>query len=119
MRKRVVSLIGGGTGYCSWVHLADVASATVLVVEQGARGAFCIVDDEPTPARELLPYLAACVGAKPPLQVPTWLARPVAGKVVITMMSERRGFSSAKAKRELGWTLRYASRCRDFEEWLA
>ena len=37
------------------------------------------VDDEPAPARELLPYVAECVGAKRPMRIPVWLARPLAG----------------------------------------
>jgi len=118
-RKRQFPIVGGGTGYCSWVHIDDAASATVLAVEQQAKGVFNIVDDEPAPAREWLPYLAACAGAKPPLRVPKWLARLLAGEVVVTMMTEGRGFSNAKAKRELGWKLRYPSWRKGFKEELA
>jgi nucleoside-diphosphate-sugar epimerase len=119
VRKRRFPLVGGGTGYTSWVHLDDAASATVLAVEQQARGVFNIVDDEPAPAGEWLPYLAACAGAKPPMRVPKWLARPLAGEVVVTMMTEGRGFSNAKARRELGWELRYPSWRQGFKEALA
>ncbi len=119
VRKRRFPLVGGGTGYTSWVHLDDAASATVLAVEQQARGVFNIVDDEPAPAGEWLPYLAACAGAKPPMRVPKWLARPLAGEVVVTMMTEGRGFSNAKARRQLGWELRYPSWRRGFKEGLA
>ena len=119
VRKRQFPLVGGGTGYCSWVHLDDAASATVLAVEQQATGVFNIVDDEPAPAREWLPYLAACAGAKPPMRVPTWLARILAGQVAVTMMTEGRGFSNTKAKRELGWELRYPSWRQGFKEGLA
>src|ERR1700755_2311395 len=87
----------------SWVHLDDAASATVLAVEQKVRGVFNIVDDDPAPAREWLPYLAACAGAKRPMRVPVWLARLLAGDQAVVMMTEGRGFSNAKAKRELGW----------------
>jgi nucleoside-diphosphate-sugar epimerase len=119
VRKRRFPLVGGGTGYTSWVHLDDAASATVLAMEQQARGVFNIVDDEPAPAGEWLPYLAACAGAKPPMRVPKWLARPLAGEVVVTMMTEGRGFSNAKARRELGWELRYPSWRQGFKEGLA
>jgi nucleoside-diphosphate-sugar epimerase len=119
VRKRQFPLVGGGTGYGSWVHLDDAASATVLAVEQKARGVFNIVDDEPAPASEWLPYLAACAGAKRPMRVPTWLARLLAGEVAVTMMTEGRGFSNAKAKRELGWELRYPSWRQGFKEGLA
>ncbi|MFI7633941.1 NAD-dependent epimerase/dehydratase family protein [Nonomuraea sp. NPDC049400] len=119
VRKRQYPLVGDGAGHSSWVHLDDAASATVLAVELKARGVFNIVDDEPAPAREWLPYLAACAGAKPPMRVPAWLARPLAGQVAVTMMTEGRGFSNAKAKRELGWRLRYPSWRQGFKEGLA
>jgi nucleoside-diphosphate-sugar epimerase len=118
VRKRQFPLVGRGTGYSSWVHLDDAASATVLAVEQKVSGVFNIVDDEPAPASEWLPYLAACAGAKPPMRVPKWLARLLAGEAVVTMMTEGRGFSNAKAKRELGWELRYPSWRQGFREGL-
>jgi nucleoside-diphosphate-sugar epimerase len=114
--KRLFPLVGGGTGYVSWVHVDDAASATVLALEQKAKGVFNIVDDEPAPASEWLPYLAECAGAKPPRRVPEWLARLVAGEMAVGMMTEGRGFSNAKAKRELGWELRYPSRRQGFKE---
>jgi nucleoside-diphosphate-sugar epimerase len=109
VRKRQFPLVGRATGYASWIHLDDAASATVLAVEQKVQGVFNIVDDEPAPASEWLPYLAEAAGAKPPRRVPIWLARLMAGEVVVTMMTEGRGFSNAKAKRELGWELTYPS----------
>jgi nucleoside-diphosphate-sugar epimerase len=116
VRKRMYPLVGGGTGYVSWVHLDDAASATVLTVEQHAMGVFNIVDDEPAPVSEWLPYLAECAGAKPPRRIPAWLARLLAGEMVVGMMTEGRGFSNAKAKRELGWELRYPSWRQGFKE---
>jgi nucleoside-diphosphate-sugar epimerase len=114
--KRLFPLVGGGTGYFSWVHVDDAASATVLAVEQKAKGVFNIVDDEPAPVSEWLPYLAECAGAKPPRRVPAWLARLLAGEMAVGMMTEGRGFSNAKAKRELGWELRYPSWRQGFKE---
>jgi nucleoside-diphosphate-sugar epimerase len=119
LRRRMFPLVGGGTGYVSWVHLDDAASATVLAVEQQAAGVFNIVDDEPAPASEWLPYLAQCAGAKPPRRLPAWLARLVAGDMVVGMMTQGRGFSNAKAKRELGWELRYPSWRQGFAKELA
>jgi nucleoside-diphosphate-sugar epimerase len=119
VQKRLFPLVGGGTGYFSWVHVDDAASATILAVEQQAKGVFNIVDDEPAPASEWLPYLAECAGAKPPRRVPKWLARLLAGEMVVGMMTEGRGFSNAKAKRELGWKLRYPSWRQGFKEGLA
>ncbi len=120
VRKRLYPLVGGGTGYFSWVHLDDAASATVLAVEQQAKGVFNIVDDQPAPVSEWLPYLAECAGAKPPRRVPAWLARLLAGEMMVDMMTNKgRGFSNAKAKRELGWQLRYPSWRQGFKEELA
>jgi nucleoside-diphosphate-sugar epimerase len=119
VRKRQFPLVGSGTGYMSWVHLDDAASATVLALEQHAKGVFNIVDDEPAPASEWLPYLAACAGAKRPMRIPAWVARLLAGDMAVIMMTEGRGFSNAKAKRELGWQLRYPSWRPGFQEELA
>jgi nucleoside-diphosphate-sugar epimerase len=119
VRKRKFPLVGRGTGYFSWVHLDDAASATVLAVEQHATGLFNVVDDEPAPVSEWLPYLAACAGAKPPMRVPAWLARLLAGDFAVALLTQGRGFSNAKAKRELGWELRYPSWRLGFSEELA
>jgi nucleoside-diphosphate-sugar epimerase len=118
VRKRQFPLVGGGTGYLSWVHLDDAASATVLALEQQAAGVFNVADDEPAPASEWLPYLAACAGAKRPMRVPKWVARLLAGEMAVIMMTEGRGFGNAKAKRELGWKLRYPSWRQGFKEGL-
>ena len=119
VRRRRFPLVGRGTGYSSWVHLDDAAGATVLAVERRATGVFDVVDDEPAPASEWLPHLAAVVGARPPMRVPTWLARMVAGETAVIMMTQGRGFANAKAKRELGWELRYPSWRQGFREGLA
>jgi len=119
VRKGMFPLIGKGTGYVSWIHVDDAASATVLAVEQKARGVFNIVDDEPAPVGEWLPYLAECAGARPPRRVPKWLARLLAGDMAVGMMTEGRGFSNSKAKRELGWVLRYPSWRQGFKAELA
>lgn len=116
VRKRRLPIIGGGTGFFSWVHLDDAARATVLAVEQRANGVFNIVDDEPARVSDWLPYLAACVEAKRPLRIPTWLVRPLAGEMGVAIMTEGRPFSNAKAKRELGWELRYPTWRKGFEE---
>jgi nucleoside-diphosphate-sugar epimerase len=116
VRKRLLPIVGGGTGYVSWVHVDDAANATVLAMEQKATGVFNIVDDEPAPVSEWLPYLAECVGAKPPRRVPAWLVRPLAGEMAVGVMTQGRGFSNAKAKRELGWELRIPSWRQGFKE---
>ena len=116
VRKRLFPLVGGGTGYVSWVHVDDAASATVLALEQSAKGVFNIVDDEPAPVSAWLPFLAECARAKQPRRIPAWLARLLAGEMAVGIMTEGRGFSNAKAKRELGWQLRYPSWRQGFTE---
>ena len=119
VRKRMVPIIGGGGGYGSMVHIADAASATVAAIERGAPGVYNVVDDEPAPASEWIPALAEAVGAKPPRRFPRWFARLLAGDAITTLMVEGRGASNAKARRELGWTPRYASWRNGFVEGLA
>lgn len=109
LRRRMFPVIGGGTGHMSLLHADDAAAATVLAVEQKARGVFNIVDDDPAPVADWLPYLARCAGARPPRRVPAWVARLLAGEMMVVMMTQGRGFSNAKAKRELGWQPRYPS----------
>jgi nucleoside-diphosphate-sugar epimerase len=109
VRKRKLPVIGDGGGVWSWLHVDDAASATVAALERGGRGVFNVVDDEPAPVAEWLPYLAAAVGAKPPMHVPAWVGRLVAGEVVTGYMTEARGASNEKAKRELAWQPRWRS----------
>jgi 2-alkyl-3-oxoalkanoate reductase len=117
VRKRRVPMIGGGTGIWSFTEITDAAAATVAAVERGAPGVYNIVDDEPAPVSEWLPYLAKVLDAKPPLRVPAWLGRLAAGELAVVMMTTMRGSSNAKAKRELDWTPRYASWREGFRAW--
>ena len=116
VRKRQFPIVGDGGGIWSWIHLDDAAAATVLALEHDGPAIYNIVDDEPAPVREWLPVLAQALGAKPPRHFPTWLARILAGEAVTVMSTEARGASNAKAKRELGWTLRYPSWRQGFPE---
>ena len=109
VKKRRFPVIGDGGGVWSFVHIEDAAEATAIAVERGAPGVYNIVDDEPAPVREWLPYLAEASGAKPPRHVPAWLGRIAGGEAGIAMMTEIRGASNEKAKRELGWTPRHAT----------
>jgi nucleoside-diphosphate-sugar epimerase len=108
LRKRQFPVIGDGGGIFSFIHLDDAAAATVLALDHDGPAIYNIVDDEPAPAREWLPALARALGAKPPRHLPIWLARLILGDG-LDMMTEARGASNAKAKSELGWTLRYPS----------
>jgi nucleoside-diphosphate-sugar epimerase len=109
VRKRYFPIIGDGGGVSSWIHLDDAAAATVLALEHDGSGIYNIVDDDPAPLNEWLPVLASVLGAKPPRHIPAWLARLIAGEGGVIMGTQSRGASNAKAKRELGWTLRYPS----------
>jgi nucleoside-diphosphate-sugar epimerase len=109
VRKRQFPIVGDGAGVASFIHLEDAAAATVLALEHDAPGIFNIVDDEPAPVREWLPVLAQALGAAPPRRFPRWLARLFAGEAAVVMGTEARGASNARAKRELGWQLRYPS----------
>jgi nucleoside-diphosphate-sugar epimerase len=103
VRARKMPIVGTGSGVWSFIHLDDAAAATVAAVERGGAGVYNIVDDEPAPVAQWLPHLAEAVGAKPPLRLPVWLARVAAGEVVVRWMTEGRGSSNEKAKRELDW----------------
>ncbi len=109
VRGRKVPIVGDGDGVWSLVHVDDAAAATVLALERGESGIYNVADDEPAPVREVLPAMAEALGAPPPRRVPAWLAKLFAGELGVIMMTEIRGASNAKAKRELGWTLRYPS----------
>jgi len=103
IRKRGFPVVGGGHGVWSFIHVEDAAEATVAAVEHGSAGIYNVVDDEPAPVSEWLPAIAESVGAKPPRRIPRWLGRLVAGEVATIMMTEVRGASNEKAKRELSW----------------
>jgi 2-alkyl-3-oxoalkanoate reductase len=109
IRKRRYPMVGDGSGVMPFIHLDDAASATVLALDHQGPAIYNIVDDEPAPMREWLPALADALGAKPPRRVPSWLAGLIAGQGMVTMAAESRGACNAKAKKELGWTLRYPS----------
>jgi nucleoside-diphosphate-sugar epimerase len=109
VRKRRFPVVGSGAGILSLVHIEDAASATAAAVERGEPGLYNVVDDEPAPVSVVLPELAKAIGAKPPRHLPRWLGRLVAGEATVIMMTEVRGASNAKAKRELGWELHYPS----------
>jgi nucleoside-diphosphate-sugar epimerase len=118
IRKRRFPIIGDGGGVWSHVHVQDAAAATAAAVERGQPGIYNVVDDEPAPVREWLPALASVLGAKPPRRIPRWLARLAAGETATLMMTESKGSSNAKAKRELGWQLQYPSWRQGFAQGL-
>jgi 2-alkyl-3-oxoalkanoate reductase len=109
VRRRRFPIVGSGAGVWSFVHVDDVATATVAAIEGGEPGTYNVTDDEPATVAEWLPVLAESIGAPAPLHVPAWLAQVLIGEAGVTMMTDIRGASNAKAKRELGWSLQYPS----------
>jgi nucleoside-diphosphate-sugar epimerase len=118
IRKRRFPIIGDGGGVFSHVHIEDAAAATAVAVERGRPGIYNVVDDDPAPVREWLPVLASALDAKPPRRIPRWLGLLAAGEAATAMMTEARGASNEKAKRELGWKPRYASWRQGFAQGL-
>jgi nucleoside-diphosphate-sugar epimerase len=114
VRKRRMPIVGDGAGIWSFIHMQDVARATVAAMHHGEPGTYNIVDDEPAPVSTWLPALAEAVGAEPPYNVPVWLAKLMIGDGGVSMMTKIRGGSNAKARRELGWQPIYPSWRRGF-----
>jgi 2-alkyl-3-oxoalkanoate reductase len=119
VRKRLVPVIGSGTGIWSFIEINDAAAATLAAVDRGAPGVYNVVDSDPAPVAEWLPYLAKVAGAKPPLRLPAWLGRLLAGEFVVVQMTSWRGSSNEKARKELGWEPRYASWREGFRAWVS
>ncbi|MET9021876.1 NAD(P)-dependent oxidoreductase [Actinopolymorpha sp. NPDC004070] len=103
VRTRKFPIVGDGGGVWSFIHIADAAEATIAAVENGGRGVYNIVDDDPAPVAVWLPALAEMLGARKPMRVPRFIGRLAAGPAGVVLMTELRGASNAKAKRELGW----------------
>jgi nucleoside-diphosphate-sugar epimerase len=118
VKKRRMPVVGGGTGVWSFTEVTDAAAATAAAVTRGAPGIYNIVDDDPAPVAQWLPYLSECLGVKPPMHAPAWLGRLLAGELAVALMTEARGSSNAKAKRELGWAPGYPSWRDGFPVWV-
>ena len=119
IRRRKFPVVGDGAAVWSFVHVADAAAATVAALDHGGPGVYNIVDDEPAPVSEWLPQLAAMLGAKPPHHVPAWIGRLATGEVGVALMTQSRGSSNARARRELGWEPAHPSWRSGFAETVA
>jgi len=118
VRKRQMPIVAGGTGVWSFIETTDAAAATLAAVERGAPGVYNVVDSDPAPVAEWLPYLAEIAGAKPPLHMPAWLGKLLAGEFVLAQMTTARGASNEKARTKLGWEPRYPSWRDGFPAWV-
>jgi 2-alkyl-3-oxoalkanoate reductase len=116
IRERKMPVAGDGAGIWSFIHVDDAAAATVAALDHGSRGVYNIVDDEPAKVADWLPYLADVLGAKPPMHVPVWLVRLIAGEVAVSALTQIRGSSNAKAKAELDWAPAWASWRQGFRQ---
>jgi nucleoside-diphosphate-sugar epimerase len=119
VRKHRLPIIGSGEGIWSFTQIEDAASARGAAVDQGAPGVYNVVDSDPAPVNDWLPYLASVAGAKPPMRVPAWLGRLLAGPFVATTMTSVRGASNDKARKALGWEPKYASWREGFRDWVS
>jgi nucleoside-diphosphate-sugar epimerase len=118
VRRRRLPVIGGGTGIWSFTEISDAAAATVAAVGAGPAGVYNVVDSDPAPLADWLPYLAQAAGARPPLRVPAWLGRLLADEFTVRYMTSARGSSNEKARKALGWEPRYASWREGFGDWV-
>ncbi len=109
-------MVGDGGGFWSFLHVDDAAAATAIAVVRGTPGLYNIVDDDPAPVSDWLPALAAMVGGKSPRRIPRWLGRIAAGEHLVSMMTENRAGSNAKARSELRWRPAHASWRQGFAE---
>ena len=109
VRRRWAPIVGNGSGVWSFLHVHDLASATVAAIEGDAMGTFNVCDDEPAPVSAWLPALAEAVGARPPLRLPAFIARIVLPEHLLILMTEVRGGSNAKFKRAFDWQPNFAS----------
>jgi nucleoside-diphosphate-sugar epimerase len=116
VRRGLFRISGDGAGIWSLVHVDDAAAATVAALDRGAPGIYNIVDDDPAPVSVWAPAFAEAVGGPPPPTITLWIGRLASGDYGVAMMTEIRGASNEKAKRELGWTLRYPSWRQGFAE---
>ena len=117
VRKRRMPIAGDGAAIWSLIHVDDAAAATVAALTCG-QGVYNVVDDDPATAADVLTTMAEVVGAKPPRHVPVWLARLAAGEVGVAFLTQIRGASNAKAKRELGWQPHWSSWREGFRDGL-
>jgi nucleoside-diphosphate-sugar epimerase len=118
VRKHRMPLVGSGAGVWSFTEITDAAAAAIAAISAGEPGVYNVVDDDPAPVSEWLPYLAECLRAKRPVHVPAWLGRLLAGEVILAQMTQVRGSSNAKAKRDLAWRPAYPSWREGFPAWI-
>ncbi len=115
IRAGKLPLVGGGTAVFSFTHADDAAGAILAAVDKDVSGVLNIVDDEPAPMHEWLPYVASLLGARAPKSAPIFLTRLAVGDWGVALMTQLRGADNARARLQLNWRPRYPSWREGFE----
>jgi len=103
IRKGRMPLVGAGESTYSFISLRDAALATLQALTRGAPGTYNIVDDEPAPLREWLPFVAQLLKAPQPAPMQPETVKEKLGDMACYVLSEQSGASNARARGELGW----------------
>ena len=111
-----IPIVGEGSGRYPFIHVRDAVSATVHAVDRGNPGIYNVVDDEPAPQAEWLPYLAEILNGPPPPHISETRAEQQLGIQAVYYGARLRPASNAKAKAELGLVLEYPSWREGFRE---
>ena len=105
MKRKMLPVIGKGTGWWSFIHVEDAASGTVAALERGRPAQiYNIVDDDPILASEAADYIAKVSGAGRPFRLP-----PIGPQFAKQYFNEATGASNSKAKEELGWSPKHST----------
>ena len=96
------AIVGDGAGIWSFIHIHDAAGATVAAFWSGIQESTTLSTMNRLPSQPGS-ALAGAVGSNPPCRVPVWLGKLAIGEGGVSMMTQIRGGSNAKAKREFGW----------------
>lgn len=102
--KRRLGIIGETEAVWAMIHVDDFAATFLVAAEKPVSGLWHIVDDELVTVPALLRAFAAKLGAKPPRNVPIWLARLIAGDANVNFFTRTTRTSNARFRRDFGWT---------------
>jgi nucleoside-diphosphate-sugar epimerase len=110
MKNGRSGVFGKGDNHIPRVHVDDCAQAYVLAVEKQPVGeSFIIADDTQCTMREFTERMAECMGLPKPRTAPMLIARIALGGLLLGMLQMDCVVTNEKAKRELGWELKYPS----------